>query len=156
MICLALNSNAQTAGKVGSVADVSFIEGHWQAKTAEGQTIDGVWLAPVGDNILGFMRFMKDGKAALYEMLAYEQQDKGFVSLVKHFQPGLIGSEDKDKQDRYAFVESAKDRAVFQKEGEDLRILYEKRGANQFVIARGNLQEGKWVFKDLFLFNRVK
>jgi hypothetical protein len=88
--------------------------------------------------------------------LAYEQQEKGFVSLVKHFQPGLIGSEEKDKQDRYAFVESSKDRALFHKEGEDLRILYEKRSANQFVIARGNLKEGKWVFQDLFVFYRAK
>lgn len=149
-------SKAQITQKPGSVSDVSFIEGHWKALTAEGQAIDGVWLAPDHGNMLGFMRFMKDGKAALYEVLAYEQQEKGFVSLVKHFQPGLIGSEEKDKQDRYAFVEAGKDRAIFQKEGEELRILYEKRSANQFVIARGNLQDGKWVFKDLFVFNRVK
>ena len=155
LVCFFTNSNAQTASKTGSVADVSFIEGHWKAKTGDGQSIDGVWLAPENGNILGFMRFMKDGKAALYEMLAYEQQEKGFVSLVKHFQPGLIGSEEKDKQDRYAFVESSKDRAVFQKEGEELRILYEKRSAKQFVIARGNLQDGKWIYKDLFVFNRI-
>ncbi|MBC7565772.1 MAG: hypothetical protein H7223_02275 [Pedobacter sp.] len=154
--CFNLQSHAQTDIKAGSVADVSFIEGHWKAKTEDGQSIDGVWLAPENGNILGFMRFMKDGRAALYEMLAYERQEKGFVSLVKHFQPGLIGSEEKDKQDRYAFVESSKDRAVFQKEGEELRILYEKRSTNQFVIARGNLKEGKWIFKDLFVFNKVK
>jgi hypothetical protein len=155
IISLTATAQAQTSKENGSVADVSFIEGHWKAKTAEGQSIDGVWLAPENGNILGFMRFMKDGKAALYEMLAYEKQEKGFVSLVKHFQPGLIGSEEKDKQDRYAFVEASKDRAIFQKEGEDLRILYEKRGGNQFVIARGNLQEGKWIYKDLFVFNRI-
>lgn len=154
-VCITTQTNAQTAVKAGSVADVSFIEGHWKAKTADGQSIDGVWLAPESGNILGFMRFMKDGKAALYEMLAYEQQENGFVSLVKHFQPGLIGSEEKDKQDRYAFVESSKDRAVFQKEGEELRILYEKRSSKQFVIARGNLQDGKWIYKDLFVFNRI-
>lgn len=154
-VCITTQTNAQTAVKAGSVADVSFIEGHWKAKTPDGQSIDGVWLAPESGNILGFMRFMKDGKATLYEMLAYEQQETGFVSLVKHFQPGLIGSEEKDKQDRYAFVESSKDRAVFQKEGEELRILYEKRSSKQFVIARGNLQDGKWIYKDLFVFNRI-
>ena len=156
LMLFVVNSNAQTSKNAGSVADVSFIEGHWKATTSEGQSIDGVWLAPDHGNMLGFMRFMKDGKAALYEMLAYEQQEKGFVSLVKHFQPGLIGSEEKDKQDRYAFVEASKDRVTFQKEGESLRILYEKRSANQFVIARGNLQDGKWVFKDLFVFNRSR
>lgn len=147
---------AQTGAKGGSFADIGFIEGHWKAITPAGQSIDGVWLAPEGDNIVGFMRMMKGGKADLYEILAYEQSDQGLVSLVKHFKPGLIGQEEKDKQDRYNFVEAAKDRAIFQKEGGGLRILYEKRSADQFAIARGNEQDGKWVFKDLFVFNRVK
>jgi hypothetical protein len=53
-------------------------------------------------------------------------------------------------------VEASKDRAIFQKDGGGLRILYEKRSTDQFAIARGNEQEGKWVFTDLFVFNRVK
>ena len=99
---------------------------------------------------------MKDGKADLYEILAYEKFEQGLVSLVKHFKPGLLGQEEKDKQDRYNFVEATKDRAIFQKDSGGLRILYEKRSADQFAIARGNEQDGKWVFKDLFVFNRVK
>lgn len=141
----------------GTVADVAFIQGNWKATTPDGRTIEGSWLPPRGENILGFMRMMKGDKPDLYEILAYEQTDKGLTSMVKHFQPGLIGNEEKDKQDRYVFVEAAKGRAIFQKEGEEsLRILYEKRSANQFVIARGSQQDGKWVFVDLFVFNRVK
>lgn len=147
---------AQAQPNTGSVADVAFIQGHWKATTAQGQTIEGVWLQPEGENILGFMRMMKSGKADLYEILAYEQSDKGLVSMVKHFKPGLLGLEEKDKQDRYIFVEASKDRAIFQKEGEGLQILYEKRSPNQFVIARGNKEGDKWKFTDLFVFNRVK
>lgn len=139
----------------GSFSDLAFIEGHWKAVMPDGQTIEGVWLAPEGDNILGFMRMMRGGKADLYEILAYEQSDKGLVSMVKHFKPGLMGVEDKDKQDRYVFVEAGKGRAVFQKEADALRILYEKRSASQFVIARGNLEDGKYVYKDLFVFNKI-
>ncbi|HMI03035.1 MAG TPA: DUF6265 family protein [Pedobacter sp.] len=146
---------AQTPPK-GSVADIAFIQGQWKAITPEGQSIEGVWLVPEGENILGFMRMMKGGKADLYEILAYEQSEQGLISMVKHFKPGLTGLEEKDKQDRYIFVEAAKDRAIFQKEGGGLRILYEKRSPDQFVIARGNEENGKWVFKDLFVFNRLK
>ncbi|HKG05996.1 MAG TPA: DUF6265 family protein [Pedobacter sp.] len=149
-------THAQDGPKGGSFADISFIEGHWKATTASGQSIEGVWLAPEGDNILGFMRMMKSGKADLYEILAYEKTEQGLVSMVKHFKPGLLGLEDKDKQDRYNFVEASKNKAIFQKEGEGLRILYEKRSATQFVIARGNEKDGKWVFEDLFVFNKVK
>lgn len=140
----------------GSFSDISFIEGHWKATTAEGRAIEAVWLAPAGDNILGFMRMMNGDKADLYEMLAYEQSANGLVSLVKHFKPGLLGLEEKDTPNRYVFIEASKNRAVFQSTGGDLRILYEKRSSSQFAIARGNQENGKWVFKDLFVFDKVK
>jgi hypothetical protein len=141
----------------GSFSDISFIEGHWKTAPADGRVIEAVWLAPAGDNILGFMRMMNSDKADLYEILAYEQTDQGLVSMVKHFKPaGLIGQEPLDSPNRYLFVEASKDRAIFKTVNDDLRILYEKRSANQFAIARGTQENGKWVFKDLFVFNRVK
>jgi len=154
---LFLTFKSQAQQQAGSVQHLAFIQGHWKATTATGQAIDGVWLQPEGENILGFMRMMKNGKADLYEILAYEQTEKGLVSMVKHFQPGLIGTEEKEKQDRYIFLEASKGRVIFEKEGEKtLRILYEQRSTNQFVIARGHEEQGKWVFQDLFVFNRVK
>ncbi|MDB5263474.1 MAG: hypothetical protein JWQ14_2757 [Adhaeribacter sp.] len=152
---LTLPATAQTSPKGGTLASISFIEGHWKA-TNDGRAVEGMWMAADGDNMVGMMRMMKDGKVSMYEILAYEQSAQGLVSLVKHFKPGLIGQEEKDKQDRYNFVEASAGRAIFQKEGEALRILYEKRSANQFVISRGNLQDNKWVFKDLFVFDRIK
>lgn len=139
----------------GKLADLSFIEGHWKATSGD-RTIEGEWMAPDGDNILGFMRMMSGGKASMYELLAYEQNAQGLVSRVKHFKPGMTGLEEKDKFDQYNFLEASKGRVVLQKEGEDLRIVYEKRSNNQFAIMRGNQVEGKWAFKDLFVFDRVK
>ena len=140
----------------GSVSDVSFIEGSWKATMPDGQSIEGVWLPQSGENMVGFMRMMRGGKIDLYEILAYEPTENGLVSMVKHFKPGLIGQEEKDKQDRYLFVEASKGKAIFQKEGGSLRILYEKRSATQFVIARGNKEGDKYVYVDLFVFNKVK
>lgn len=147
---------AQTSAKGGSFADIGFIEGHWKATPAEGRVIEAVWLMQAGDNMLGFMRMMNGDKADLYEMLAYEQSEQGLVSLVKHFKPGLLGQEEKDNPNKYIFVEASKDRTIFQSADGNLRILYEKRSANQFAIARGNKDGDKWIFKDLFVFNRVK
>jgi hypothetical protein len=143
------------ATKTGSLKDLAFIEGHWKAMLDD-KTIEGVWLAPAGDNFIGMMRMMKGDKADLYEILAYEQTDKGLVSLVKHFAPGLVGWEDKDKQDRYRFLDAGNGWVNLEKEDGSLRIRYEKRSKNQFVILRGNEKDGKWEYKDLFVFNRVK
>ena len=155
-IALLPEVKTQTISQKGSLADMQFIEGHWQANQPDGRIVEGAWLAPSSDNMVGMMRMMKDGKLTMYEILAYEQTDQGLVSLVKHFKPGLIGQEEKDKQDRYKFLETSKDRVLYEKEGEPLRIIYEKRSTNQFVIRRGNLQDGKWTYNDLFVFNRVK
>jgi len=149
-------SSAQTPVKGGSFADISFIEGHWKAIAEDGRAIEAVWLGPDGDNMLGFMRMMNNHKADLYEILSYEQTEQGLVSLVKHFKPGLLGQEEKDNPNRYLFVESTKDRAIFQNPTGDLQILYEKRSPTRFAIARANKDGDKWVFNDLFVFDRVK
>lgn len=148
-------AKAQTASNSGTLADISFIAGHWKAKMGD-RTVEGNWFAPEGNNMTGVMRMMKDGKLTMYEILAYEKSDQGLVSLVKHFDPGLIAKEEKAVSDTYYFVEAGKDRAIFEKNDGSLRILYEKKSANQFVIARGTLQDGKWAFKPLFDFTRVK
>jgi hypothetical protein len=148
-------AKAQTAPNAGTLADISFIAGHWKAVMPD-RTVEGHWFAPEANNMTGIFRMMKDGKLTMYEILAYEKSDQGLVSLVKHFNPGLIAVEEKEVSDRYNFVEAGKGRAVFQKSDGSLRILYEKKSDNQFVIARGTMQEGKWVFKNLFEFTRVK
>jgi hypothetical protein len=148
-------AKAQTGPKGGSLSDISFIAGHWKAKTSD-RTVEGHWFAPEGNNMTGVFRMMKDGKLAMYEILAYEKTDQGLVSLVKHFNPGLIAQEEKEVSDTYHFVEASKGRAIFEKTDGALRILYEKKSDNQFVIARGTMQDGKWAFKPLFEFTRVK
>jgi hypothetical protein len=153
--CLVFDVFAQTAQKAGSLSDISFIQGHWKANR-EGTTIEANWTAPEGDNIVGYMRMMKDNKATLYELFAFEQTPQGLVVLVKHFKPGLIGVEEKEKSDRYHFIEASKGRMIVEKQGEPTRVLYEKRAEDQFVIALGKQQDGKWEFKDLFVFNRMK
>lgn len=146
---------AQTQQQGGSLSDISFIEGHWKA-TTEDRSVEAVWSAPAGDNIVGFVRMMKDGKATLYEMFAFEQTEEGLVALVKHFKPGLIGLEEKDKSDRYYFLEAGDGRAIFEKQGENVRVLYEKRADDKFAIVLGKPQEGEWVYKDFWQFSRVK
>ncbi|QDK77340.1 hypothetical protein EXU85_01510 [Spirosoma sp. KCTC 42546] len=151
-LLVSLTTYAQTA-KTGSLSDVSFMEGRWLG-TFNGGPIEAAWIAPVGDNLTGFMRMMRDNKVTMYEMLIFEQTEQGPIVLVKHFKPGLIGQEEKDKSDRYRFIEAGKDKATFEKEDGSIRIIYEKRSADQLAIQRGQLKDGKWAFTDLFVFNR--
>lgn len=151
----AITVQAQTTAKTGTLADVSFMEGRWRG-TFNGGPIEAAWIAPVGDNLTGFMRMMKDNKVSMYEMLIFEQTEQGPIVLVKHFKPGLIGQEEKEKSDRYKFIEAGKEKALFEKEDGSIRIIYEKRGKDQLAIQRGQQKDGSWAFADLFVFNRVR
>lgn len=157
LFCLlaGLAVQAQTTAKTGSLADVSFMEGRWRG-TFNGGPIEAAWIAPAGDNLTGFMRMMKDNKVTMYEMLVFEQTEQGPIVLVKHFKPGLVGQEEKDKSDRYRFISAAKDRALFEKEDGSIQIIYEKRGKDQLVIQRGQKKDGNWAFSDLFVFDPVR
>ena len=154
ILVVTTTARAQTA-KTGSLADVSFMEGRWRG-TFNGGPIEAAWIAPVGDNLSGFMRMMKDNKVTMYEMLVFEQTEQGPIVLVKHFKPGLIGQEEKEMSDRYRFVNAKKDQALFEKVDGSIRIIYEKRGPDQLVIQRGQQKDGQWAFSDLFVFNRVR
>jgi hypothetical protein len=150
---LAMSSQAQTTA-TGALADISFLEGHWLG-TYNGGPIEAGWTAPAGNNIMGYIRMIKDDKPALYEVFAFEQTEKGPVALVKHFKPGLIALEEKAVSDRYNFIEAKKNQALFEKDDISVRIIYERRSQNQLVIQRGKLEDNKWVFIDLFVFNRI-
>jgi hypothetical protein len=102
------------------------------------------------------VRVVKEGKISLYELFAFEETPTGLVALVKHFKPGLLGMEEKDKSDHYKFLESGNGRALFEKAGEPVRVLYEKRGDDQFAIVIGKPENGNWVFKDFWVFSRLK
>ena len=156
-LCLfaVFTAHAQTTAKTGSLGDVAFMEGRWRG-TFNGGPIEASWIAPVGDNLTGFMRMMKDNKVAMYEMLIFEQTEQGPIVLVKHFKPGLVGQEEKDKADRYRFIEAGKEKALFEKEDGSIRIIYEKRSPDQLAIQRGQQKNGKWAFNDLFVFDRVR
>lgn len=145
--------SAQTT-PTGSLKDISFLDGRWKG-SYNGGSIEASWTAPEGDNIVGFIRMVKDGKATLYELFAFEQTEKGPVAHVKHFKPGMISLEEKEVSDTYNFIEAKKNQALFEKDDISVRIIYEKRSQNQVVIRRGKLENNKWEFIDLFVFNRI-
>ncbi|HEV7347465.1 DUF6265 family protein [Telluribacter sp.] len=156
LVCLltSLAAHSQSTSK-GTLNDINFLEGRWQG-TFNGGPIDAAWTAPAGNNVAGFIRMMKDDKATLYEIFAFEQTENGPVAMVKHFRPGMISVEEKEQADRYKFIEAKKNQALFELENGQTRIIYEKRGDDQLVIQRGKQEGGKWSFVDLFVFNRIK
>ncbi|WP_373515096.1 DUF6265 family protein [Persicitalea sp.] len=147
---LAIPAQAQK----GTLDDINFLEGHWLG-TFNGGPIEASWSAPKGDNIVGYIRMMKDNKGTMYELFVFEQTDNGPVAMVKHFKPGMIGLEDKDKHDHYVFLSAKKNEALFEKDDASVRIIYERRKKDQLVIRRGSKKGDGWEFVDLFVFEKI-
>lgn len=146
------HADAQNSGKL---SDMAFIAGHWET-LKEGKTIEAFWTEPAGDNMVGVIRMIDAGEATLYEMFAIEMTDQGLEVRVKHFRPGLIGLEDKDKFDHYTFLESSEGLAIFEKTGADVRVKYEQRPGKKFAIVIGKPVNGEWQYEDFWVFGKKK
>ncbi len=138
----------------GTLEDLSFLEGHWLG-TFNGGPIEASWTAPVAENIVGYIRMMKNDKPTMYELFVFEQTDNGPVAMVKHFKPGMIGLEEKDQHDHYNFLTAKKNEALFEKDDASVRIIYERRSPTQLVIRRANQKDGEWRAVDLFVFEKI-
>ena len=138
----------------GTLNDLTFLEGHWLG-TFNGGPIEAGWSAPAAENIIGYIRMMKDNKPTMYELFVFEQTDNGPVAMVKHFKPGMVGLEEKDKHDHYIFQSAKKNEALFEKEDASVRIIYERRTPTQLVIRRGSKKDTEWTFVDLFVFEKI-
>jgi hypothetical protein len=121
---------AQTKDKpvqMVELADFNFIAGHNRGEL-DGGIIDEHWSEPAGDSMMGVYRYMKDGKVVMYEVLVIEQTPKGPVLRLKHFNPGLVGWEEKAEVLSFPLARYAPGEAVFERPDKTLRITYRSAG----------------------------
>jgi hypothetical protein len=152
LLCVVVASTSYA--QKGTLNDISFLDGRWLG-TFNGGPIEAGWTAPAADNIVGYIRMMKDNKPTMYELFVFEQTENGPVAMVKHYKPGMVALEEKEKHDHYIFLSAKKNEALFEKEDASVRIIYERRKDNQLVIRRGNQKDGEWTFVDLFVFEKI-
>jgi hypothetical protein len=128
--------SAALTGEPATMADVAFIAGHWQGRTAEGFS-EEVWTAPEGDGMLGMWRWVEGGKAAVLELLTIRQEASGPVLRLRHFNGALVAREEKDKPVELPLVGKAAGEAVFEGRsagGGVLRLIYRRDGDNGLSV----------------------
>jgi hypothetical protein len=78
------------------LSDLAWMAGRW-VDDSGGNLSEEVWTAPEGDSMMGMWRYVVSGKTRIYELLAITIEPTGIVLRVRHFDPQLVGREDKDK-----------------------------------------------------------
>jgi Domain of unknown function (DUF6265) len=104
--------------------DLAFLSGHNRGEM-EGGIIDEHWSEVGGDSMIGMFRYIKSGKVQMYEFMTIEQTPDGPVLRLKHFNPGLVGWEEKVQVYSYPLISWKPDReAVFERPDKASRITY--------------------------------
>lgn len=79
-----------------SIGQMDWIVGSWAGKALGGQ-FEETWNAPNGGEMMGMFKLVKGDKVVFYELLTIVPEKDSYVLRLKHFGPGLVGWEDKDK-----------------------------------------------------------
>ena len=119
-LLLPLIAGLASAADKATVADLSWIAGHWRA-AHQGTVIEEVWTAPEGGAMLGMFRLVKGGQPEFYELVAIEQAAAGPTMRIRHFSPGLKSWEKADGHIALVLSEVKPDRALFEADGETLQ-----------------------------------
>jgi hypothetical protein len=147
---------AQTATDTSKIRldALSFMVGHWRGEMGD-SIAEEFWSPPSGDNMMCMFRQVKDGKAVFYEMLLIETTPDGLVMRLKHFNPGLVGWEEKNEVYSYPLASFQKNDAVFERPDKKTRLRYQGTSPDSLVATLVRTVDGKPVAEE-FLYARVK
>ena len=99
--------------KAPRLADLAWIAGRW-IDDAGGNLSEEIWAAPVGNSMMGMWRYVSSGKVRIFEMLTIGEHEGGLALRLRHFDPALVGREDKERPVVLKLVRLADREAVFE------------------------------------------
>lgn len=127
-----------------NIQSLDFMQGKWKTDHQWGY-MEEYWGSPIGDNMISCFRCVKDGKVIFYEFVVIEQSDSVPVMLLRHFNKGSIGWEEKDGPQPYPLVRLEKNKAVFRSNHEEVTLTYERTGVSQLdVTLEEKNKAGQW------------
>ncbi len=115
--------------------EFGFLAGDWWG-VFEGGCADERWTAPAAGTLMGMSRYTKAGKVEFYEFAAIEAGPNGPTLLLRHFKPGLVAWEEKDRPLAFRLVSQGPREAVFDHDdpARPARITYKRTGADELQV----------------------
>jgi len=118
-----------------TVDDLSWLTGSWYAEK-DGGRVEEQWATPAGNAMMGMFRWLQDDQIRFYEFMTIEQDEKGIVLRIKHFNPGLIGWEEKEVSVAFTLVRLDAGEAIFVKQDapDPLWMVYRRIDENTMTV----------------------
>lgn len=145
---------AAEAKPPATVSDLAWIAGDWRG-TMHGDELREEWTAPAGGTMTGSFRWISGGKVRLYEFLVIEDSATGPVLTFRHFNPGLIGWEEKDAPLRCPLAGGGPKEAAFACVGTPVKLTFRNTGYTSMTVLLERQENGK-PGTDEFLYTRAK
>lgn len=149
-ICLLFGSGGYGQLPEKSIANLAFMAGKWTTETHWGKMEEN-WTEPLGNCMMCSFRCVKNGEVVFYEFIVIEQQgDSVPVMKLRHFSPGNIGWEEKDKPYEYPLTFLEANRARFERPDKKTALTFYRTGAKTMkVMIERQEKDGRWV-EDVF------
>jgi len=146
-------AGAQTPVK--DIKDLTFMAGKWVTHNAWGD-MEESWSTPMGNCMMCSYRCVKDGKVIIYEFIVIEQTDSGPVMKLRHFSPGNIGWEEKDKPYDYPLMFLDDSVARFERPDKKTSLTFQRTAPDKLkVTLERQDKDGKWA-EDTFDYTLAK
>jgi hypothetical protein len=156
LVCLLSVAAFGQEAPVKQITDLSFMSGKWVTKGEWGD-MEEHWSVPMGNSMMCSFRCVKDGKVLFYEFIVIEQQDGvGPVMKLRHFSPGNIAWEEKDKPYEYPLMYLDEGVARFERPDKKTSLTFQRLAPDKLkVILERQEKDGKWV-QDEFNYTAAK
>ena len=112
-----------------TLTDFSWMSGRW-VREEDGEYLEEYWGEPQGNVLLGTFRWLRAGRAWLYEFMLIEELPDGIVFHLRHFGPGSVAWEEQDAPMSYPLAQLRDGEAIFENPERDdpRRFVYRRRG----------------------------
>lgn len=115
--------------------DIAWLEGFWSGHV-NGDEVDEVWTGASAGAMMGMFRCVREGKVRFYEFMTIATDSEQTELTIKHFDPSLIGWEEKDDAVRFVLTECSGKRAVFHQASgsKQLWLVYESLSGSELRV----------------------
>lgn len=132
-----------------AIEQLSFLTGRWTRDTPE-EYQEEIWSPIRAQNITGQFRILEKGAPVFYEFWTVEMDHNNPILKLKHFNAGLIGWEDKDKNTRMPLRKASANEVLFEEEDGSVTLHYQRAGDTLTCTVR-HARTGK---DEVFHFHR--
>jgi len=131
-----------------SIVQFSWLTGHWIGDGFGGVS-EEIWSEPRGGSMIGLYRHLNKGENNFYEIFSLYEDEGGITFRLKHFNPDMVGWEDKEDFVEFPFISVEEGKAVFN------GLIYELTNPDTMIITL-TLHNKEKTWDEVFTFKRSK